>query len=111
MGGNRRYQLILRRCQAVLAQWDGDVAQAVTHLENALTLAQEMELLGEAWPILGELGRLYAELGEEVKAREAYGEAGTIIRRLAETIDDEGVREGFVTAVSIRTILQQGKLA
>ena len=104
-GNNKRYRLPLLRSQAVLAQWDGNVAQAVTHLENALTLAQEMELPGDEWPILGELGKLYAGQGEEAKSREAYKEAGTIIDRLAGTIDDEGLREGFVTAVPTRAIL------
>ena len=93
----------------VLAQWDGEVGQAIEHLKAALTLAQEMELPGEAWPVLGELGRLYAEQGEDAKARQAYGEAGTIIRRLAETIEDEGLREGFLTAVSARTVLEKAE--
>ena len=35
-----------------------------------------------------------------------YGEAGSIIRRLAETIDDEGLREGVLTAVPVRAILE-----
>ncbi|MFO7679129.1 MAG: BTAD domain-containing putative transcriptional regulator [Chloroflexota bacterium] len=106
VGSNRRYQLPLLRSQAVLAQWDGDVAQAVSHLQAALTLGQEMELPGEAWPILGELGSLYAEQGEEVKARQAYEEAGTIIRRLAETIDEEMLRRGFLAAKPVRTVLE-----
>lgn len=109
VGENRRFRLPLLRSQAVLAQGDGDVAQAISHLEAALALAQEMGLPGEAWPILGELGRLYAERGEEAQARKAYGEAGVIIRRLAETIDDEGVREGFMTAVSVRSVLEASK--
>ena len=109
IGSNRRYRLPLLRSQAVLAQWDGDVTQAVTHLENALTLAQEMELPGEEWPILGELGKLYAGQGKEAKSREAYKKAGTIIHRLAGTIDDEGLREGFLTAVPIQSILQHSE--
>jgi hypothetical protein len=79
------------------------------HLEAALALAREMELPGEEWPILGELGKLYGELEREAEFREAYREAykkaGTIIQRLAETIDDEELREGFLTAVSTHTIL------
>ncbi len=107
VGENRRYRLPLLRSQAVLAQGDGDLDQAIEYLQAALSLAQEMGLPGEEWPILGELGRLYAERGEEKKAREAYGEAAVIIQRLAETIDDEGLREGFLTAVSIQTVLEQ----
>ena len=111
IGENRRFQLPLLRSQAVLAQWDGDVTQALEHLHSALALAREMSLPGEEWPILGELGGLYADLGEMVKAREAYGEAGVIIRRLAETIDDEGLREGFLVAVSIQSILEKSQEA
>ena len=105
MGTHKRYQLPLLKSRAVLAQWDGDVGQAIVHLEVALALAQEMSLPGEEWPILGELGKLYRELGEDEKAREAYREASVIIRRLADTIEDEGLREGFVTAVPVRSIL------
>ncbi|HUM68936.1 MAG TPA: hypothetical protein PLK31_08835 [Chloroflexota bacterium] len=82
------------------------MALAVAQLQAALTLAQEIGLPGETWPILAELGRLYAELGEEDKAKQAYGEASVIIRRLAGTIEDEGVREGFMTAVAMYTILE-----
>lgn len=109
VGDNKRYQLILQRCQAALAQWDGAIDQAISCLQAALTLAQEMGLPGEAWLILGELGRLYAEQGEAGKARQAYGEAGAIIHRLAETIDEDGLREGFLTAVSVQSILEASK--
>ena len=101
----KRYRLPLLRSWAVLAQWDGEVAQAIEHLEEALTLAQEMGLPGEEWPILGELGKLYAAQGETERGQAAYGQAAVIIRRLADTIEDMELREGFVTAVSIRSIL------
>lgn len=79
---------------------------AIGHFEAALALAQEMGLPGETWPILSELGRLYAERGDEAQAQGAYREAGTIIHRLAETNEDEGLREGFVTAVATCPILR-----
>lgn len=66
---------------------------------------------GEVWPIWGELGRLYAERGEEARARGAYGEAEAIIHSLAETIDEDDLRVGFLTAESVRTVLEtSGKL-
>lgn len=109
MGNNRRYCLILLRSQAVLAQWDGDVAQAIAHLQAALALAQEIGLPGEEWPILGELGRFYGERGEKVKAQEAYGEAAVIINRLAKTIDEEDLRAGFLAADPVRSVLEMGE--
>ncbi|MFO7679138.1 MAG: BTAD domain-containing putative transcriptional regulator [Chloroflexota bacterium] len=109
VGDNKRYRLILLRSQAVLAQWDGDIAQAIWQLENALALAEEIGLPGEAWPISAELGRLYAEQGEMAQAREAYQEAANVIHRLAETIDEDGLRMGFLTAVPVRSVLERNE--
>ena len=109
VGNNKRFHLILLRSQAVLAQWDGDLDQAISHLQAALALAQEIGLPGEEWPILGELGRLYAARGEEGQAQQAYQEAGTIIYRLAETIDEDDLRVGFITAVPGQSILALSK--
>jgi tetratricopeptide (TPR) repeat protein len=88
VGANRRYRLILLRSRAVLAEWDGAVAQALGHLQAALALAHAMGLPGEAWPILGELGRLYGEQGEAEQAHTAYREAAAIIRQFAATINE-----------------------
>ena len=82
----------------------------MTHLQAALALAQEIGLPGEECPILGELGGLYAEQGEEAKAQQAYNEAAVIIHRLAETIDEEELQEGFLAAGPIRSILETSKV-
>ncbi len=108
-GDNRRYQLILHRSQAVLAQWDGDLAQSIDHLEAALALAQEMCLPGEAWSIWGALGGLHAERGEQAKAQAAYQEAAALIRRLAATMDEESLRVGFLAALPVQSILEKSE--
>jgi Flp pilus assembly protein TadD len=98
------------KSQATLGtERDGQRPLAIGHFEAALALAQEMGLRGETWPILSELGRLYAVRGDEAQAQGAYRKAGTIIHRSAETIEDEGLREGFVTAVSVRSALEASK--
>jgi len=106
VGDNKRYRLILLRSQSVLAQWDGELDQAIVHLEAALALAQEIGLPGEEWPILGELGKQYAEQGEQAKARQTYQDAAAIILRLAETIDEGNLRTGFLAAGSVRSVLK-----
>ena len=98
VGNNRRYRLPLLRSQAVLAQWDRDVAQAITHLQAALALAQEIGLPGEEWSILGALGGLYADQGDQAQAQQAWNDSAAIILRLAETIDEEDLRAGFLAA-------------
>ncbi|MEM7798856.1 MAG: hypothetical protein AAF633_06695 [Chloroflexota bacterium] len=104
---NRRYRLIFLQSMGELSCWDGDVDQAVSYFRDALDLAREIGLPGEEWPILGELDRLYTEKGEPEKAQQAYQDAALIIHRLAETIDDEGLRKGFLTAKLVGGILEK----
>jgi DNA-binding SARP family transcriptional activator/predicted ATPase len=106
VGNNKRYRLPLLRSLAVLAQWDGDVEQAISHLETALALAREMELPGEEWPILGVLGGLYAAQGEEEMAQRAYKDAAVIIHHLAEALNEEDLRAGFLAADPVRSVLE-----
>ena len=111
VGNNKRYRLPLLRSQAVLAQWDGDVGQAITHLQAALALAQEIGLPGEEWPILDALGGLYAAQGEQVQAQQVYKAAAILIHRLAGTIDEEDLRAGFLTAMPVRALLALNEFA
>lgn len=96
-----RYRLPHLRSLAVLAEWEGDVEQAITHLQEALTLAEEIGLPGEQWPILAKLGELYQAIGDEEKARSAFGRAAEITKALAANIDDEGLRAKFLAACGI----------
>ncbi|MFZ0545614.1 MAG: hypothetical protein WAM60_09250 [Candidatus Promineifilaceae bacterium] len=109
MGHNKRYRLLLLRSQAVLSQWDGDAAQGINHLQAALVLAQTIGLPGEEWMILGALGELYLQQGNEEMAQEAYQKAAVIIHRLADTIDEEDLREGYLSANLVRSILELSK--
>jgi hypothetical protein len=106
VGNNKRYRLPLLRSLAVLAQWDGDTAQAITQLQAAAALAQEVGLPGEEWSILGALGALHTDQGDQAKAQRAWKAAAGMIHRLAETIDEEDLRAGFLTADTVRPILE-----
>lgn len=105
VGNNKRYRLPLLRSLAVLAQWDGDTDQAITHLQAAAALAQGIGLPGEEWSILGALGALYAEQGDRTKAQQTRKASADIILRLAETIDEEELRAGFLAAEAVRSII------
>jgi tetratricopeptide (TPR) repeat protein len=106
VGNNRRYRLPLLRSQAVLAQWDGYLDQAMTHLQAALALTQEIGLPGEEWSILSALGALHADQGDQAQTQQAYRAAAVIIRRLAETIDEDDLRAGFLAAGPVRSVLE-----
>ena len=111
VGTNRRYRLILLRSQAMVAEWDGAIDEAILRLQAALTLAQAIGLPGETWPILGALGRLYGEQGAPVPARAAYREAAALIRQLAATIDEEALAAGFLAAEPVRFVLASNEAA
>jgi DNA-binding SARP family transcriptional activator/tetratricopeptide (TPR) repeat protein len=98
VGDNQRYRLPLLRSLGLLAQWDGDADQAITHLQTASALAQEIGLPGEEWSSLGALGALYAGQGNQAKAQQAWDVSADIILSLAETIDEEELRVGFLRA-------------
>jgi Flp pilus assembly protein TadD len=91
------------RSLAVLAEWEGDTQQAIAHLQEALALAEAIGLPGEQWPILAALGELYQATGDEEGARRAKDQAADIVSRLAEKIEDERMREKWVTAVGQNT--------
>ncbi|MCZ7568765.1 MAG: AAA family ATPase [Ardenticatenaceae bacterium] len=96
-----RYRLPHLHSLALLAEWDGDMKQAITHLEEALSLAEQIGLPGEEWPILAKLGELYRANGDEEQAQRAFGKAAEIIQALAAKIDDEDLRAGFLAACGI----------
>jgi len=109
VGNMPRYHLLLLRCQATLAQWDGAVDRAVADLQSAAAIAGEIGLPGEEWSVLAQLGDLYDLKGDQEAARQARRSAAEVILRLADTIDDEVLRKGFVGADIVRSILQSSE--
>ena len=110
VGENKRYQLIMYRCQAVLSQWDGDTNQAISDLQAALALAQNMQLPGEEWSILGALGELYTEQNEQTKSQNAYKASATIILQLADTLDEDELKQGFLLAKPVKSVLELSEI-
>ena len=106
VGNNRRFRIPLLRSRALLSQWNGDPHETIQHLQAARALAQEMGLPGEEWSILSALGDMYAEEGDQTRAQQVWQGAGDIVRDLAESIDDEELRSGFLAAESVRPILE-----
>jgi DNA-binding SARP family transcriptional activator/predicted ATPase len=106
LGDNRRFRIPWLRSQAELAQWDGDINQAVAHLQAAQVLAREIGLPGEEWSILGALGELYANQGDHVEAKRARQASAAILHDLADSIDEAELRAGFLAANPVRRILE-----
>jgi DNA-binding SARP family transcriptional activator/tetratricopeptide (TPR) repeat protein len=105
---HKRFRIPWLRSKAVLAQWDSDPSQAITHLQAALALAQEIGLPGEEWSILGALAALFEGQGAQADAQCAWRTAADILLSLADTIEEEEIRSGFLGAEATKMILQKG---
>jgi tetratricopeptide (TPR) repeat protein len=108
LGPYLRFRLPYLRSLAKLSAWEGQREQAISHLRTAAQVATALELPGEQWQIQAALGRDYEAGGQPAQARTAFGEAATIIQRLAEGIGDEALRTHFLAAPQIRHVLQLG---
>jgi hypothetical protein len=109
LGNYRRFRLPYLRSLAVLTAWEGQSEQAIGYLREATALAADLGLPGEQWQIQAELGRMFEAKGEPTQAQRAFGEAATIIRRLAEGIGDEALRACFLAGPQIQTVLQRAQ--
>jgi tetratricopeptide (TPR) repeat protein len=106
MGGNRRFRLVHLRMLAVLDGWDGRTREALAHLREAATLAQEIGLPGELWQIWEAIGELHEQRGEPEEASAAFSLAASILERLAGEIEDEALKQGFLSAPQLRRVLE-----
>jgi len=104
-GNKLRYRIAYLRAEAVLAQWEKKIEQALTHLEAARVLAEELGLPGELWQILAVLGELYSSCKNKSQAQQAFARAVQIVQFLAANIEDEQQRTTFLSGQSVRAVL------
>ena len=104
---NERNQLPYLRSLAILSQSEGDTQTALDHLYEALILADKIGLPGEQWQIQSKIGELHERRGEAEQARKAFSGAEQILRMLAHKIEDEEIRERFLSAPRVRHVLER----
>jgi hypothetical protein len=102
---NGRDRMSHFRTAAVLSEWEGEVKRALDYLWGAEALAEKIGLPGELWQIRAKLGELHERCGEPGEARGVFLQAAQTLRGLAEKIEDEGLREGFLSAPRARRVL------
>jgi tetratricopeptide (TPR) repeat protein len=102
---NVRERIAYLRSLAVLSEWEGETQRTIKHLHEALTLAEKIGLPGQLWQIQSKIGELHERRGEAEQAREAFSEAGQTLRMLARKIEDEELRERFLSAPRVRRVL------
>jgi DNA-binding SARP family transcriptional activator/tetratricopeptide (TPR) repeat protein len=104
---NERVRIAYLISVAILSEWEGDPERAKDHLREAEELAEKLGLPGEQWRIRAALGGLYERRGETQQARAAFSRAAQTLRTLAEKIEDEELREGFLCAALVRRVLER----
>jgi hypothetical protein len=69
-------------------------------------LAEEIGLPGELWQIWAALGELHEQRGQTEEAHGAFSRAARIAERLAGEIEDEVLKEGFLSAPQPRRVME-----
>lgn len=93
-----RYRPLYLRALALVAQWQGNIGQAIAYVEEAQSLVEAIGLPGEQWQLLAKLGELYQAAGHADKAQQMVTQANEIVQALAANIDNEQLRLGFLAA-------------
>jgi hypothetical protein len=75
------------------------------HLQEARESAEEIGLPGELWQIEASLGELHEELGDRDEAHRSYSRAAEIVRRLAGGIQNRELRQRFLSATLVQSVL------
>ncbi|HEY6542748.1 MAG TPA: AAA family ATPase, partial [Ktedonobacteraceae bacterium] len=108
VSSSRRYRIPYLRALAVLAHYRGEVERAIEYLQEARRLAEEIGLPGELWSIRAALGEWYLKQGDEQQAHDNFIEAATIVHMLADALENEKHRVGFLASPLVRRMLEQG---
>jgi DNA-binding SARP family transcriptional activator len=106
IGENRRFRLVHLRMIAVLDSYDGETGEALARLREAEVLAEKIGLPGELWQIKAEMGELHELRGEPEDALCAFSRAVGILAKLAGEIEDEAMKEAFLSASQPRRVLE-----
>jgi len=95
------------KLRTLLALDDADEALVVA--DEAVSQAEETGYQSIAWRILAGRARARSATGDAGGAMADYRAASSIIRRLAETITDAELRQGFETSPLVTPILAEGE--
>jgi len=106
-GNKGRYRIPYLRAEAVLAQWENEIDQAIAHLEAAQAIAEQLGLPGELWQVLAVLGELYQSCKKKRQAQQAFARAAQIVQSLADRIEDEQQRTTFLSAQLVQRVMER----
>jgi serine/threonine protein kinase/tetratricopeptide (TPR) repeat protein len=103
--GPPKYLAVAHKILAETAMARGDLANAEQELAAALEPFRTNPAPLVAWKTYAALGRLHRLKNDPPAAREAYGCAAEIVRKIASSVDDEQLRSTFLNAPTVQEVL------
>jgi tetratricopeptide (TPR) repeat protein len=95
------------RAQALMAL--GQAGEAERDLDTAIQLAREVGNPPQLWKSYVALGDLRKARGRTEDANSAYGEGFSVIEQVAADLEDEELRETFLSSPHVKTIREAAK--
>jgi tetratricopeptide (TPR) repeat protein len=102
---NERERIAYLRSLAVLSEWEGETQRMMDLLREAEALAEKIGLPKELWQIQSKVGELHERRRETEEARAAFSLAAQTLRMLAGKIENNELREGFLSSPRVRRVL------
>jgi tetratricopeptide (TPR) repeat protein len=103
--GARKYIVIAHQLLAEIAMANGNLVVAESELNIAIILLRDYPVPIVAWRVYANVGRLRTAMNQSEKAREAFSEAGTVIRQIAANIQDGRLRAIFLESDAVRAVV------
>jgi len=85
----------------------GETESAISNLNEAVIILKDVGNPRQLWQAYSSLASAFDKLGRSSEAREQWGAAAEVIRRLANGLSDRELREGFLQAEPIQEILSK----
>jgi class 3 adenylate cyclase/tetratricopeptide (TPR) repeat protein len=87
----------------------GKLAEAEAVLQKVFALAKEIGNPPQLWKTYQALGELYEKQGATVQARSAYASATEVIDRVASQLQDQEIKQTFLSARQVQEIQERRK--
>ena len=100
-----KYIAVAHKLMAQIAIAEGDKNKAEAEFETALGELGNHRVPVLAWRIYAELARLKTSDGDAVAAREAYSNAAEIVKHIASQVNDEPLRERFLSSAAVQEVV------
>jgi tetratricopeptide (TPR) repeat protein len=96
-----KYIAFAHKLSAQIALAEGDSVKAEAEFATALDELRNYPVPVLAWKIYAELARLKSSNGDSAAAREAFSKATEIVNHIASQVNDESLREQFLSSAAV----------